>query len=91
MTTMNVSLADELKDFVDDRVDQRRTSTGSAGRSRPAAEVLPAWFRTKATNDVDEAVSFSISEAEAEVAKRFELDLPRVRSFRVDTFPHLSF
>ncbi len=77
--------------------------------------MLPAQFRTKATNDVDEAVSYYVAEADAEVAMRFvdelertirqlelhpelgslrfafELDLPGVRSFRVDGFPHLIF
>lgn len=77
--------------------------------------MLPAQFRSKATNDVDDAVSYYVAEAEAGVATRFvdelerairqlemhpelgslrfafELDLPGVRSFRVDGFPHLIF
>jgi len=77
--------------------------------------VLPAQFRSKATNDVDDAVSYYVAEAEAGVATRFvdelertirqlelhpglgslrfafELELPGVRSFRVDGFPHLIF
>ena len=91
------------------------TSKVSAGRSRPAAEVLPGQFRTKATNDVDEAVSCYIAEGGSDVATRFvdglertirqlelhpelgllrfafELDLPGVRSARVDGFQHLIF
>lgn len=93
----------------------RPTSKVSVGRSRPAAEVLPAQFRRRATNDVDEAVSCCIAQAGAEVATRlvdqlertirqlelnpeigslrfaFELDVPGVRSFRVDGFAHLIF
>ncbi len=87
----------------------------SAERSQPVAEVLPAQFRDRAADDVDEAVGFYVAEADAEVATRFvdelertirqlelhpelgslrfafELDLPGVRSFRVDAFPHLIF
>ncbi len=55
----------------------RSTSTVSAGRSRPAAEVVPAQFRTKATNDVDEAVDHYIAEAGADVATRFVDELER--------------
>jgi len=77
--------------------------------------VLPAQFRSKAAEDVDDAVHYYVAEAEADVARRFvdelertirqlelhpelgslrfafELDLPGVRSFRVDGFPHLIF
>ncbi len=77
--------------------------------------MLSAQFRTEAKNDVDEAVSYYVAEADAGVATRFvdelertirqlevhpelgslrfafELDLPSVRSFRLDAFPHLVF
>ena len=93
----------------------RPTSPVSDRRSRPAAEVLPAYFRRKATDDVDDALSFDVAEAEADVATgfvdelertirqlelhpelgslrfAFDLDLPGLRSLRLDGFPHLIF
>ncbi len=77
--------------------------------------MLPAKLRTKATDDVEQAISYYVTEADAQVATRFvdelertihqlerhpelgslrfafELDLPGVRSLRVDSFPHVIF
>lgn len=93
----------------------RPISKVSADRSHPAAEVLAARLRSKATDDVKQAVEYYSAEADVGVATRFvddlertirqlevhpelgslrfafDLDLPGLRSFRVEEFPFLVF